>query len=166
MNRREMTPEEKKIQKIINKLMAEEFVAYMLYMGAISATDQSSVFFKLFTELAKDELDDHYQKLKEFAKINEFCIPFKFRDCFKHAEASVKQLENLKCGQDASYYINEAIKAEQDAIKSYEEAFQCECIPYELSVILTQNYYDECQHLEDLSILKYAFEAGATLCNY
>lgn len=163
-----MTPEDKRIQKTLNKIMSEEMLAHMFYMGCIVATChcQSSEFAKMFTEIAEDELNDHFMHLKEWALFNDYEVPFKMKDYIKFAEADVKRLDSLKNDQDAIYYVNEAIESEKNAIESYNEAMQDDAIPYDLNALLVQNYYDECDHLEQLSVLKYALEAGAALINY
>jgi hypothetical protein len=71
----------------------------------------------------------------------------------------VKQFNALKSGQDADYYVDQALKAEQDAISSYEEALQ-EDLPMDLIPIVTRNYYDEIEHLDQLGTMKIACQAG------
>lgn len=163
-----MTTEDRKIQKLLNKLMSEEMLAHMFYMGCIVATCKckSSVFAEMFIDIAKDELEDHFMHLKDWAIANDFEVPFKLKDYIKYAENDNKRLDNLKKDQEALYYVNEAIISENFALKSYTEALQDEAVPYDLNCILMQNYYDECEHLETLSVLKYALEAGADLANY
>ena len=163
-----MTTEEKNIQKLLNKIMSEEMLAHMFYMGCIVATCKcnSAVFQKMFTEIAEDELNDHFMKLKNWATENCFKVPFKMKDYAKHAEKDNRRLESLKLDEEALYYVDAAILSELDAIASYEEALDNEDIPYELNAILLQNYYDEIEHLDQLRTLKFAIEAGADLVNY
>lgn len=169
MKKEEMTTEEKAIQKTLNKIMSEEMLAHMLYMGCIVATCKCKavVFEKLFIEIAEDELNDHFINLKKWAVANDFEVPFKMKDYIKYAPECNKQLDKIKMYEDPLYYIDEAIKSEQFAIASYEEVLQDTTnIPYELNAIMLQNYYDELEHLDDLMIMKYAIEAGAELVQY
>ena len=166
--KKELTKEEKAIQKVLNKIMSEEILAHMFYMGCIVATCKckSDVFSGMFSEIAEDELNDHFMKLKNWALDNGFEVPFKMKDYIKYAERDNKQLDKLKIDEDPIYYINEATTSEAAAINSYEEALNNKDIPYELNAILLQNYYDELEHLEKLNVLKFAIEAGAELINY
>ena len=168
MKKEEMTTEDRQIQKVLNKILSEELVAHMFYMGCTVATCpcKGQEFSQMFIDIAEDELNDHFMKIKTWAIANDYEVPFKFKDYEKYASESFKQVENLKKEQEAIYYVNEAIKSEQDAIKSYEEALSVEALPYDLHAALTQNYYDECEHLNSLTILKYALENGAELIHY
>lgn len=163
-----MTTEERKIQKVLNKLMSEEMLAHMFYMGCTVATkkETSNVFIKMFVEIAEDELNDHFMHLKNWAVANDFDIPFKMKDYVKYAEKCTKQLDSLKTDQSLEYYVEQAIISEVDAINSYEEVMKIEELPYELNTIIMQNYYDELEHMDKLNILKYALESGADLINY
>lgn len=157
-----------KVQKVLKKLISEETIAHDFYVGCIAATCtcQSQHFAKVFCETAKDELDDHCKKLVEWAIMNDYDVPFKYKDYEKFAdEKVVKQFNSLKQGQDAFYYIQEALKSEQFAIESYEEALKIE-MPYELHAIILQNYYEEFEHLQTLQTMVFAFENNAVLANY
>lgn len=158
-----------KIQKILNKLISEEVIANNFYVGCIAAACkcQRSVFGEMFVEIAVDELDDHCKHLCEWATANDYSVPFKFKDYEKHAGKSVvDQFNDLKEDGEASYYISEAIKSEEDAIKSYDEALAYEDLPQDLNAILIQNKYDEIEHLENLSVLKNAIDNQANLVNW
>jgi len=123
---------DKKIQSILKKLISEEVIANMFYIGCIAAACrcQSSRFKELFTEIAVDELDDHAKHLIEWAVENEYEVPFKLRDYEKFAAKSmVKQLDQLKTKKEAIYYVEEALKSEEDALKSYEDAMKYEDVP-------------------------------------
>lgn len=157
---------DKKVQKILDKLISEEMIAYYFYTGCIVASccDVKKQLKTIFTDIAADELSDHYNKLVEFAISNGYDIPFKPKDYEKNAASSLsKQLDKLKTKQEISYYVNEAFKQEETAINSYEEAMSYKDIPYELNAILMQNFYDEKEHLSKLETLKNALEAGAQL---
>ena len=160
-----MEGNEKKIQKILSKLIAEEMVACEFYVGCVIATkhDVSKQYSKLFFEIAEDERDDHAKYLIEWARENDFKVPFRFKDYEKHAdERAVKLLNALKEDQKAKYYVEKAIESEKLALESYEEALK-EQMPYSLEQILVQNMYDEMDHYEKLEILLAAIEAGVDL---
>lgn len=161
MKTEDLTIKTPSIQRILNKLIAEEIIANMFYNGCIYEAKEIAVdaFQKLFSEIADDELYDHYAQLKKWALDNGYDVPFKLKDLEKYADACVKQLNALKSAKKLAYYIDEAIKSEQDAIKSYEAALKTDDLPYDLNAIMLQNYYDEVSHLDNLTFLKYAIEA-------
>lgn len=152
-----------KLQKWLKRLISEEIIAHDLYIGSVLVCkpDQRNMINDMFVDIANDELDDHAKNMIEWAMANGYDVPFKYKDYEKYAsEASVKQFNALKSGEDADYYVDEAIKAETDAISSYEEALQMEDIPADLLPTLTRNYYDELEHIDDLNSLKIACQAG------
>ena len=158
-----------KVQKILNKLVSEEIIASNFYLGCIMACqpDERKAFSEMFIEIAQDEMDDHCKKLCVWASNCGYSVPFKFKDFEKYAAKSVfAQYDKLKDGQGASYYVDEAIKSEEDAIKSYKEAMEYEDIPQDLNAILLQNYYDELEHLENLQTLKMAVDGQVDLINW
>ena len=166
--KKELTKEEKGIQKILNRIISEEILAHMFYSGCMVTVKncKSDGFFKMFSEIAEDELNDHYIKLKNWAIENKFDVPFKMKDYAKYAESDTKQLDSLKVNADPIYYIDEALLSESKAILSYEDALKNNFIPYDLNSILLQNYYDELTHLKQLNALKFTLEAGAELIQY
>ena len=158
-----------KIQKILNKLISEEVIANSFYIGCIAAACkcQKAVISDMFVEIAVDELDDHYKKLCEWAIANDYSVPFKFKDYEKIAEKkTVEQFNSLKEEQEASYYVAEAIKSEEEAIKSYNEALEYDDLPQDLNAILLQNKYDEIEHYENLDTLKNAIDNQVDLINW
>ena len=158
-----------KIQKLVNKLISEETIAHDFYIGCIMAVDKDEVHCieNIFVETANDELNDHCKSLVKWAKDNGYDVPFKYKDYEKEASPSVvKQYRDLKTKQSAKFYIEEGIKSEHDAIKSYEEALKHKNLPYELYSIILNNYYDEEEHLEKFQTLLTATEANATLTWY
>ena len=160
---------DEKVQKILDKLISEEAIAYDFYVGCVVAACpcKSKEFSEMFFEIAIDERDDHMKKLIDWAIANDYSVPFKYKDIEKHAgKKSVKQLNELKEGLEAKEYVIEAIKSEQFAIESYEEALKEKNIPYDLHCILLQNLYDEREHLEELTTKSYAFDANADLVSY
>ena len=152
-----------KNSKLLKKLISEEMIAHDMYVGSVIACKdkQRDMIRDMFIHIAEDELDDHAKNLIEWALSNGYDVPFKYKDYEKYAgEATVRQFNTLKSGEDADYYIDQALKAEEDAIASYGEALQMEDMPPDLLPILTRNYYDELEHLEELNSLKIACEAG------
>lgn len=153
------------VQKTLNKVISEEIIANIFYNACILAVEDktNNAFNKLFSTIAEDELNDHYQKLKNWAIKNDYTVPFKLKELSKYAETSVKQLENLKKNKDLEYYVDEAIKSEQLALASYTEVLENDEIPYDLNALIIQIYYDEQEHLERLSFMKYAFNTSAEI---
>ena len=160
-----------KVQDMLNKLISEEMLANMSYRNAIMAGADSDnipleicILAKPFQTIADDELSDHHRALTTFAFMNGYSVPFQEKEFKKFAsEKAWKGYDGMKRGQDVMYYIDLMIDLEKDAIKSYEDAMNVDDVPYELYAILQKNYYDECEHLDDLNTLKIATEAGADL---
>lgn len=164
MTMTEMTmPEDvKKVQKALNKLISEEMLAYLTYNAYTIAADPVNipVIAETFKEIAEDELNDHHANLVAWALAHGYDIPCNYKEYAKHAsEVSVAAYDKVKKNQDARYYIEEAIKAECDAIMSYTEFLDADYIPYDLNAIMLQNYYDELEHSEDLRSLLYGIDA-------
>ncbi len=104
-----------KVQKILKKLISEEYIASDFYTGCVKSTCkcQAKLFGEMFIDIALDEVNDHAKKLIDWAIDNDYDVPFKYKDYEKFAEPKVvKQFNALKAGQDAKYYIDEAIKSE------------------------------------------------------
>ena len=144
------------IQMILDKLISEEVIANNFYIGCIAAASrsQNGVFKKLFVEIAKDELDDHCKKLSEWAKDNDYTVPYTFSAYEKHAAKSVvEQFDELEENRDATYYVEEALKSEDDAIDSYNGALEDQDLPLTLITILQANLDDELEHRDDLSTM-------------
>lgn len=152
-----------KIQKWLKRLISEEIIAHDLYVGSVLVckADQRRMIQDMFNHIAEDELDEHAKCLIDWAVANGYDVPFKYKDYEKcAAESTVKQFNALKSGEDADYYVDQALKAEVDAIASYEEALRLEDVPEDLLPLILRNYYDELQHVDDLDSLKLACEAG------
>ena len=162
------TEKNKTVQKWLKRLISEEMIAHDMYVGCVMTCkkDQVQMIRDLFLEIAVDERDEHARDMIDWALANGYDVPFKYKDYEKCAsEATVKQFNALKADQDSVYYVDQALKAEQDAILSYEEALDEE-LPLDLVPILTRNYYDEVQHLEQLGTMKIACEAGMDLVSF
>ena len=57
-------------------------------------------------------------------------VGYNVKDYEKFAEKkTVEQFNSLKEEQEASYYVAEAIKSEEEAIKSYNEALEYDDLP-------------------------------------
>lgn len=160
---------DKKLQKALDKLISEEMIASMFYTACVHAVkkDERHLIEEMFTEIAVDELNDHAKHLISWAGANDYSVPYKFKDFQDHAAASVvRQYNKLKDDGDASYYVKEALKSEDDAIKSYKEALEYDGVPQDLNSILLQNYYDEEEHHEELCTLKDALDGQVELVNW
>lgn len=156
----------KNVQKVLSKLIAEEMLANSMYRISIIACNplESIKIADMFRETADDELMDHHQNLVKFAVMNDYDVPCQDKEYKKFAsETAWKSYDNIKKDQDAKYYIDLAIKAEEDACESYLKAMDVEDIPYELYAIIQKNYYDEKEHLENLKTLQIANEVNAEL---
>lgn len=114
----------KKLQDAVRCLVAEEYYAYQLYFMSKLAVrpEDRFVVSDLFATIAADELDDHMKTLVEWCSEYSVEFPCTERDFKKHARATVqKQVTALKKGQDAGYYIKEALKSEEMAITAYKQ---------------------------------------------
>lgn len=159
---------DKEIQKILNKLISEEWIAGQLYKLFIQAIkpEYLSTVFDAFEETATDEINDHMANLIVFARKYKYTIPVNYKDFNKFAgKDDVKQFESFKSDQDAKYYLEEAIASEQRAIATYadiikklEEMNQTDKL-IELISICTNNWYDEIEHSNTFLFLKYQVEA-------
>lgn len=155
------------VQKALNKLISEEWLAgstYTLFASALDRTDRNLRAVKdAFLETAVDETDDHMKSMIEFALAYGYDIPSTFSEFKKYADKEdVKLFEGFKKNKDSSYYLELAIKAEERAIKSYENVINSLdelAVLVELQAILKNNYYDEVEHLEDFNFLKYTIDA-------
>ena len=151
-----------KINRELRKLISEEFLAWQLYTQFIfaAAPEEGAGFAGLFAEIAKDELDDHLNKLVSYAKQNGYDVPCTNEEYQKYAgDEIVKQFTTkIKKNEDLCYYIDEAIAAEEAAIQSYAETLEVDELPDDLYQIILEIYYEESEHLRDLTTLKFAAE--------
>lgn len=157
---------EKKVQKALNKLISEEWMAGTMYKQMLLACKQDEVktLVELVHETAVDEIDDHYAKLVKYAVSYGFDVPCHVKDYEKYAsDACVKMFNNFKKDQDAGYYITQIIEAEKDAISSYEEILDDEELPQEFLAVVLPNYYDEIEHLENFGTLNIAYNASVQI---
>ena len=150
-----------KIQKILNKLISEEWLAgnmYSFYMQTVDSEERSLVF-DMFGTLSDDEIDDHYKSLVDWALLYGYDVPCTIRDIERYASKNAVRLFNsFTKNKDAMYYVKKSIEAEKDAIMSYQEALQSEELVQfgDLKAIILRNYTDELEHLENLGIYEYS----------
>jgi len=162
----QLSKEEKKVQRAVKKLISEEWIASTFYEQMILACDpaERETIKDLFEKNGIDEKEDHYAKLVKFAEMKGFDIPCKMSDYEMSAgESTVKQFEKWSKGKKADYYIEEAIKAEEDAIKSYSEILNDEDICQCLKNYILEFYYDEVEHLSNLNTLLLAYRVKAKI---
>ena len=157
-----------KLQKVVQAMIAEEYFAYQLYFFsrfAVKAEDRG-VLADMFAQIAADELEDHMKELVEWCAEYKVDVPATEAE-FKRAAAKPiqKVVADLKKNKDAGYYIDQAIKQEELAIQSYKEALDEDevCQFTDLQATLWHIFYDENDHLRNLTTAKTAYEAGADL---
>ena len=100
-----------------------------------------------------------------FAKTHDFNIPATYKEFIKFADPiDVKQFESFKNGKTIEYYLDEAIKSEENAIKAYTDAlneiekYDSEAA-YDFSLILNQILFDEVEHLQTFTFIKTQLDA-------
>src|SRR5574344_1453928 len=147
-----------KLQKHLARLISEEYFAGELYNLFANATcpEEKQIVNGIFTETAKDEHEDHMQGMISWCDAFGYRYPATYHEFKKcSGENAVKQFKGFKPGKRADYYLNEAIKSEIDAIKSYKWAIdECDTSDkQEIASILLKNYYDEQEHLESFKFL-------------
>ena len=157
-----------KLQASALKLISEEYLAYQLYTlaGIAVKKEEAPILKGLFGEIAEDELHDHLKELVEWCRQYGYEIPCTETEFKKYADKNAsKQVSQLRKGQPAGDYIDEAIKSEEMAIASYKEVLDYEgtCQFTDLQALLWHIYYDENEHLQNLKTTKIAYEAGDAL---
>lgn len=162
----EMTKEEKSNQKIINKVVSESFISNSFFNGCISACskDQCKIIERMFTEIASKEFENGYVKVNKFAYLNDFDVPFKFKDYENYAnEKIVKIFNSLKNNENIEYYIEKAIEFQSLIVESYQEYLMNADMDIELNALLLSNYYSECEISDKLKILFSSLRSGMYL---
>lgn len=162
----EMTKEEKSNQKIINRVISESFISNSFFNGCISACskDQCKIIERMFTEIASREFENGYIKVNKFAYLNDFVVPFKFKDYEKYAnEKIVKIFNSLKNNENIEYYIEKAIEFQSLIVESYQEYLMNVDMDIELNALLLSNYYSECEISDKLKILFSSLKSGMYL---
>lgn len=156
-----------KIQKLLKKLISEEWLAGQMYkLFIISVKDcMYDDVLETFNITAEDELNDHMLHLVTFAKTYDFKVPSTYKEFIKFANPDdVKQFESFKSEKNLEYYLDESIKSEQNAVNSYNEAIAevqkyDSDASYEFSLLLNQILFDEIEHLETFNFIKTQIEA-------
>jgi len=158
---------EKKVQKVIGKLISEEWIATELYRSLVisCSEDARMTIAKMFHANADEEYLDHFTKLVNFAISGGLEIPCRFEEYAKKADERAVKLMKFKKGGDAEYCIGVAIESEELAVESYAEVLNDEEIPQEVKARVFEMYYDEIEHLNNLKTLLLATKVGAYL-NY
>ena len=156
------------LQKAVQKLIAEEYSAYQLYFFskfAVKAEDRG-VIVDLFDQIAADELNDHLKTLAEWCAEYGVDIPATESD-FKKAGSKPMQkiVSDLKKNKDAGYYLEQAVKQEELAMKSYKDVLENSEVSQftDLQSALWHIYYDEAEHMQNLNTAIIAYEAGDSL---
>jgi ferritin-like protein len=162
----EKTKEEKKNEKILKKLISEEWIASNFYEQMIYACvpEERDVICDIFLKNRDDEKNDHYAKLIDFCIENGFDVPCKMSDYEMYADENiVKQFDKWSKGKNAGYYIEQAIKSEEDAVKSYLEVLNDESVFDCIKRLVLEFYYDELEHLGNLNSLLIAYNVSAKI---
>lgn len=159
------------IQKALNKLISEEWIAGNFYMQMVLACDpdERSVIADLFRTISNDEINDHLKELVEWAISHGYDVPAKISDFKKYASKDdVKRLDNFKAKQKADYYLEEAAKSEEAAMKSYTDALNIEGLVEltDLQSLLWHIYYDEEEHLRNVKTAMIAYSANVDMGIY
>ena len=156
---------EKKVQKIIGKLISEEWIATELYRSLVisCSSDSRETIARMFHSNADEEYLDHFAKLVNFAISNDIEIPCRFDEYAKMADERAVKLMKFKRGGDADYCIGIAIEWENLAIESYAGVLNDEDVPQVVKQLVIEMYYDEVEHLNNLKTLLLATRVGAHL---
>ena len=157
-------PETKDVQKMLNKLISDEWFAGNIYkqFAILVKPEQRNAIFQPMIDVADDELNDHYKNLVEFALQNGYSIPTTYNEMKKFADKEdVKLFENCRKSEDAIWYVGKGVEAENRAIKIYEEYVDQDWLNKfpELQMTVKNNYYDEVEHLNTFKFMFDSFEA-------
>ena len=163
-NKEALEDTQKSIQKMLSKLIADEWLAGHIYKQFVLLVkpEQRDAICQPFNDIAGDELNDHFYSLVEFALQNGFGVPATYNDVKKLADKEdVKIFESCKAGEDAKWYIEKAMEIEDRALKTYDKYVDSSVlnkIP-ELQLIIKNNFYDEVEHLETFKFMLESIDA-------
>ena len=156
---------DKDVQAAINKLVSDEWFAgniYRYFVISVNEEDRSKISGEML-DISSDELNDHLKSIIDFALANGFSVPASYNEMKKFADKEdVKLFENCKKNENALFYIDKGIDAENRAIKTYQKyvddydfshSFQ------DFKLIIQNNYYDEIDHLDKLNFMKKSIES-------
>ena len=154
----------KNIQKMLNKLISDEWFAGHIYKQFILLVkaDGRNAISEPMHDVATDEIDDHFKNLVEFALLNGYSVPVTYSEMKKFADKDdVKLFENCKKDEDAIWYVQKGIESEKRAIDAYDEYVDENWLNDfpELQIIIRNNFYDEIEHLNTFKFMLESFEA-------
>ena len=159
-------PLDKDVQNAINKLASDEWFAgnmYKQFVLLVKSEDRSKIAGEML-EIADDEIDDHLKSIVEFALSYGFSVPSTYNEMKKLADKEdVKIFENCKKNEDALFYIQKGIEAEIRAIETYQkyvDDYEFAHYFQDFKLIVSNNYYDEIDHLNKLKFMKDTLEAA------
>lgn len=149
---------------MLDKLISDEWFAGHIYKQFVMLVkpEYRSALAEPMLDVAKDEIDDHYTSLVEFALQNGYSVPVTYNEMKKKADKEdVKLFEGCRKDEDAIWYIGKGIESEQRAIKTYEEYVDQDWLNKEptLQIIVRNNYYDEVDHLRTFKFMFDSIEA-------
>lgn len=156
----------KKLNKILNNLIADEWITTQLYtfwinalinMATSSEICSISSIVEVMDELRVDEFDDHFKALVKVSNANGFDIPLSFKDMMKHASEDMqKMLSKNKKDMTLIDILDLAIAAEQCAIGSYQMASQYEYLYTrpDIQVVINGILVDEIEHIDRLFFIR------------
>ena len=154
-----------KVQKALSKLVSDEWFAgqtYRQFILLVKPEDRSKIAGEML-DVANDELDDHLRSLVDFGLSYGFSVPSTYNEMKKEvSKEDLKLFEDCKKGQDAEFYLDQAIEAEKRAIETYQKYVDDYEFAHELQdfkLIVRNNYYDEIDHLEKFKFMKDSLEA-------
>jgi len=155
---------DKNIQKLLDKLISDEWFAGHIYKQFILLIDKNErhQVEEQLLDTACDELDDHMMSLVKFACENGYEVPTTYNELKKNADKDdIKLFESCKKNENAQWYITKVIDAEKRAIETYEKYINEEYVRInpDLSLIVNNNYYDEVEHLSQYNFINDSLEA-------
>lgn len=155
---------DKDIQSTLSKLISDEWFAGNIYKQFVLLVkpEERAQVAEQFLDTATDEIDDHLASLVSFATTNGYDVPTTYNELKKKADKEdVKLFESCKKNEDAIWYAEKAIEAEQRAIETYEKYVDEEYVKknQDLYVIISNNYYDEVDHLKTYQFLFNSLES-------
>ena len=112
----------------------------------------------MYLQNADEELSIHMKDLIDWAIEFDYDIPCSLTDMEKYAdEEIVKLAKNVKKDGDINYYVKRATDLLTNLIKTYDELLKSEYFVEfgDVYAIITRNYYDEIQKLENMNIFQY-----------
>lgn len=168
-----ISKEEKAIQKALSRMLANKFVQHYFYKGCIKAITQNEerrAVESLFNNIAGKLLNEHYNSFLCYAKSNCMETPIKFSEIEKHADSKVYRcLETLKRDQNATYYVEKAIELQDASMKAIDDIIDSDKdghMPYEFMSIVYRTHCDDADCKQMLGALADAYKAGADYAIY